>query len=112
MHVITQQWLITSPERLWSLLVRELPVVADQEQLTLIPVLLRLPGAELQAVVCDPSPLMLAPPAKPIDMIVKFMYFDLMFTRSMLEALYVNYCGDVSSITAEINAVFAAASRN
>jgi hypothetical protein len=112
MHMITMQWQITTAKQLWSILARELPIVGNQEQLTLIPVLLKLPGAELPAVLCDPSPLMIAPPAKRLDTIVKFIYADLVFPYSALESLYDACGGNVSLMVKEINAEFAAASWN
>jgi hypothetical protein len=112
MHVITLRWQLTTAHLLWSMLARELPVVADREQLTLVPVLLKLPGAELPAVLCDPSPLLIAPPVEPLDTTVKFLYLELVFPHSALDSLSAACVGDVSLMCAEINAAFAAAPRN
>jgi len=112
MHVITMHWQLTSARLLWSMLMRELPVVANQKETTLVPVLLKLPGAELPAVLCDPSPLMIAPPAKPLDTIVKFLFLDLVFSSSALDSLSDACDGNLSLMLDEINAVFAASSWN
>jgi hypothetical protein len=97
---------------LWSVLERELPVIANREDLTLVPVLLKLPGAELPAVLCDPSTLLIAPPANPLDTAVKFIYLDLVFSSSALDSISDACGGDMSLMLKEINTIFAAAMWN
>lgn len=111
-YVITFDWRLTSAARLWEFLARELPVVADQKCGAVHTVLMKLPGAELPAVVCDQSPLLIAPPAHPLDTSVKYLYLDLLFPPPVLDALHAGCGGQIASMCAEINATFAAALRN